>query len=264
MEYENLNKVTIAEVEAPVPVSGCIAGGDTNGRTVTYTESTTDTRTRTVGTTWNESFLRSATSTNGASTSATNGVSVSMSQSQTEGYEMNWSHSFTKEGGTNGKVGFKVPFLASAEVGVSGRLAWQDTEGHSAYGSSTRGYTVGRDYSVTDTESWAFSETVGHDVSQGGSDVWAVSSSDSTITSFQGLILPGEYGVFYRQATRVALPGAVVAYNLCGLPSVVAETNFYDYTWSVDLAQGADCPPFPESDLPPAECFVAPCSSTPQ
>jgi hypothetical protein len=260
IEYIRLNTVKIAEIEPAVPVSGCNAGGQTNGRTVTYTEQTTDTRTRTVGTTWNESFMEQAQSTNGGSTSTTNGVSVQISQSQTEGWEMNWSHTFSKEAGAMGEAGFNVPFLASAKVGVSGKIGTQDTNGGSVYGSSTRGYTVGRDYSVTDTESWAFSTTRGHEVSQGGSDFWAVSSSQSSITSFQGLILPGEYGVFYRQATRLALPGAVVAYNLCGVPNVVAETNFYDYTWSVDLAQGADCPPFPESDLPPSECFVAPCS----
>jgi hypothetical protein len=78
---------------------------------------------------------------------------------------------------------------------------------------------------------------------------------------FQGMILPGEYGLFYRQTSRLALPGAIVAYDLCGAPNVVAETQLQDYIWSVDLAQGAECPPFPETDLPEPECFQQPCTT---
>ena len=65
--------------------------------------------------------------------------------------------------------------------------------------------------------------------------------------------------MFYRQTVRIALPGAFVAYNLCGIPEVVGETNFFDYTWSVDLATGSSCPPFPASSLPPATCYITPC-----
>ena len=64
------------------------------------------------------------------------------------------------------------------------------------------------------------------------------------------------------QTTRLALPGSIVAYNLCGNPSIVAQTDFYDYIWSVDLAQGEACPPFPKSKLPDAQCFLSPCSSS--
>ena len=58
----------------------------------------------------------------------------------------------------------------------------------------------------------------------------------------------------------MALPGAVLAYNRCGIAEVIAETNLYDYTWSVDLATDNDCPPLPKSNLPDAECFIAPCT----
>jgi len=53
----------------------------------------------------------------------------------------------------------------------------------------------------------------------------------------------------------------IVAYNLCGVPTVVADATLDDFIWSVDLAQGEECPPFPESDLPEAQCFQSPCRS---
>jgi hypothetical protein len=98
---------------------------------------------------------------------------------------------------------------------------------------------------------------------QGGSDFWSVSSTQSISRTFSGLILPGDYGVFYRQTTRLALPGWVVAYNLCGVPRTVAETDFFDYTWAVELATGPSCPPFPRSRLPTPQCFLQPCSGQP-
>jgi hypothetical protein len=57
----------------------------------------------------------------------------------------------------------------------------------------------------------------------------------------------------------VVRPGAVAVFNLCGNPEVVAETELTDYTWAVSLAQGDACPPFPEPDLPDAQCLRAPC-----
>lgn len=259
IEYINLRTVGVAEIEEAVPVSGCHSGGDTIGRNLTYAETTTDERARTVGITWNESFLEQASSMSGGSTTSTYGISYNVSQSETEGWEMGFSSSIGAELGGGVKLG--VPGVV--EVGMNPQISTELTSSRSIYGSSTRGYSVGRDYSVSDTESWAYTQTRGHEVSQGGMDFWTVSSSQSTIMQFEGTILPGEFGVFYRQTTRMVLPGAIVAYNLCGAPTVVAEAPFYDYAWSVDLAQGDSCPPFPESDLPEAECFQSPCQ-TPQ
>jgi hypothetical protein len=257
IEYVNARKVNVAEIEAAVPVSGCHSGGDTQGRTLTYSEQTTDMRQRTVGVTWNESFSEQASSTTGGSTTSTYGISYNISQSETMGWEMGFSSSIGAELG--GGVKFGVPGVV--EVGVNPKLSTTMTSSRSIYGSSTRGYSVGRDYSVSDTESWAFTNTKGHEVSEGGSDFWSVSSSESTIMQFSGNILPGEYGVFYRQTTRMGVSGLIVAYNLCGMPTVVADATFYDYIWSVDLAQGEECPPFPESDLPESQCFQSPCTT---
>lgn len=259
IEYINANTVKVAEVELARPVSNCIPGGDTVGRTVTYSEQETDTRSRTVGVTWDETWLESHTGEVGGSSSTTNSTSVSVNQSSTQGWEMNWNDSF----GTKFEANGGGSLFGVVEVGVSGGISTEHSEGGRVYGSNTQGYTVGRDYSQTDTESWAFSSTQGHNVSKGGSDFWTVSSSSSTITTFQGQVLPGTFGVFYRQTTRLALPGAIVHYNMCGIPTVVAQTNFYDYVWSVDLATDQACPPFPESNLPEPQCYIAPCK-TPQ
>ena len=252
IEYVTTGDVKIAEIEPARPVSGCMSGGETDGRTVTYSEQETDTRSRTVGVTWNETFLEQASGTSGGSRSATNATRVSVNQSQTEGWETHWEVNAGVEAG--GSVG--IPLLG--EVGVKTNVG--GAYGQRRSGSVSSGYTVGRDYSTTDTESWALTATRGYTVAEGGSDFWTISSSTSTITSFQGRILPGDYGVFYRQTTRLAVPGAIVNYNLCGVPEVVAEAFFYDYTWSVDLATGDACPPFPESRLPPAQCNMSPCN----
>jgi hypothetical protein len=257
IEYVNAREVELAEIEQAVPVSGCHSGGDTQGRTLTYAEEKTDTRSRTVGTTWNESFLEEASSTNGGSTSQTYGITYTVSQSETNGWEMGWSNTIATEVGGSAKFGIGK----FVEVGVSAKVSNSMTTSRSIYGSSTRGYSVARDYSTTDTESWAYTRTKGHEVSEGGMDFWTTSSSESTIMQFQGNILPGEYGVFYRQTTRLGVRGMIVAYNLCGMPSVVADATFNDFIWSVDLAQGDECPPFPESDLPEAHCFQAPCGT---
>ncbi|HEV7556992.1 MAG TPA: hypothetical protein VGO00_16110, partial [Kofleriaceae bacterium] len=121
--------------------------------------------------------------------------------------------------------------------------------------------SVGGDHSESDTESWATTSTTSHSVTKGGSDFWAVSSADSKALMFTGLILPGRYGVFYRQTTRIAMPGSVIAYNLCGTPQVVANADFFDYQWSLELAQGDTCSPLPESHLPAAQCLLAPCGN---
>ena len=257
VEYINLNRVRVAEIYQAVPISGCISGGETNGRTVTYTESETDTRSRTVGVNWNQEWFEEHNITNTNTTTETNGIEVGISSSSTEGAEWGWENGRDISGG--GSVGGSL--FGVVELGVSGEYKDIHREHASWNRSNTRGFTVGRNYSRSDTESWAFSATAGHSISTGGSDFWTVSSTDSTILSFEGYILPGEFGVFYRQTTRLAVPGAIVSYNLCGIPEVVAETNFYDYTWSVDLAQGVDCPDFPESSLPPAECLLAPCEN---
>lgn len=256
VEYIVLDRVEIAEIEAARPVSGCNAGGTDVPRTVTYSETETETRSRTVGVNWNEEWLQSHSSTVSESRTTTNSVGVAVSQSETNGYNFTVENGRDIEGG--GSAGGSL--FGLVEVGVEGKYRDIRRESRSVYGETTRGYTVNQDYSVSDTESWAYTSTEGYNVSLGGSDFWTVESSNSTIVGFQGTILPGQFGVFYRQTTRMSVPGAVVAYNRCGVPEVVAEGDFFDFTWSVDLASANQCPPLPKSNLPEPECFIAPCS----
>lgn len=255
-EYVMYDKVQVAEIEAAQPVSGCIAGGNEEGRFVTYTESQTESRSRTTGVTWDEQWLESHTGTISQSRTETNSVGLTMSESEEQGQEVNWENGRDISGG--GSVGGS--FFGFVEASVEGKYTDISRNGGSTYSSRTSGYTVSQDFSSSDTESWAFSNTEGYTLSKGGSDFWTVESSQSTIVSFEGRILPGQFGVFYRQTTRMALPGAILAYNRCGIAEVVGEANFYDYTWSVDLGTSSSCPPLPKSNLPPAECFIAPCS----
>jgi hypothetical protein len=151
----------------------------------------------------------------------------------------------------------KLPAAVEASVTMSVGRNWGQN------GSHTNEDTVGRDYTSSDTESWALSDSNSHSISKGGQDFWTVTSSTSTAVAFSGDILAGQFAVFYRQTTRLAYPGSVVAYDLCGTPTVVGESMFFDYTWAVELAQGEACPPFPRSSLPAAQCFVSPCSTSP-
>jgi hypothetical protein len=260
IEYADSGTFKVAEVLAPMPDSGCMAGGSL-GRSVTYTESHTDTRSRQVGVNWSEAWNESSTDTKTLSHSVTKGITITRNGSKTVTDTVGWSTEtgvHTNVGGEAGGTLFGVLSLkAMVETGVEQR--WGRNGSHSE--SYTQGWSVGRDYSTSDTESWAFAKTRGYTLTKGGTDFWTVSSSDSKSLAFTGQILPGEFGVFFRQTVRVALPGALVAYNLCGEPTVVGKTSFFDYNWSVDLATGTSCTPYPRPSLPEAQCFVTPCSN---
>jgi hypothetical protein len=251
IEYIDSGEVQIAQIEAAKPDSGCLSGGETNGSTVSYTETTTETRTRTLGLNWDEGWLDSVANQTGGSTTRTNSVNWSATHTEMEGWEFGW------EAGASVTAGGKasIPFIAEGSVSttVSGGIHKNHSWGY----SDSR--TVGGDRSESDTESWATTSTQSHNVQKGTSDFWAVSSADSKSLGFTGLILPGRFGVFYRQVTRTAIPGKVVAYNLCGNAEVVAEALFFDYLWSLELAQGPSCSPLPKSSLPEAQCLIAPC-----
>lgn len=119
--------------------------------------------------------------------------------------------------------------------------------------------TVGSDHSRDDTESWGLSQSNSYTVSNGGSSFWQVSSSTSIAVGSSYKLLPGYDGWWYRQTTRLAYPGEVISYDLCGQPTVAASAYFYDYVWAVALAYGTSCSvnnmPTPSS-FPPAQCTI--------
>jgi hypothetical protein len=161
--------------------------------------------------------------------------------------------------GASVTAGAKGGLFGLAEASLSTTISGGIHKDHSWGYSDAR--SVGGDSSESDTESWATTNSESHNVAKGGQDFWTVSSADSKSLAFTGLILPGHFGVFYRQTTRTAIPGKVIAYNECGVPQVVAEAHFFDYLWSLELAQGDTCSPLPQSHLPEAQCIMAPCGA---
>ena len=251
IEYIDSGVPQIAQIEQAKPDSGCLAGGNSNGTTVTYTQTTTDTRTRTLGTTWDENWLKSVSNMQGGSTTQSNSVNWNVTHTDMQGWEFGWMVQDAQS------VGGDASLFGIAKVSLQNTLTGGIHQNHTWGYSDAR--SVGGDHTESDTESWATTNTTSHSVSQGGSDFWAVSSSDSKSLAFTGTVLPGQFGVFYRQTTRIAIPASVVAYNLCGVPQVVAQADFFDYQWSLELAQGPTCSPLPPSHLPDSQCIMAPC-----
>jgi hypothetical protein len=239
--------VEVAEILAPVPVSGCIPGAQT-GREVSYNETQSETRTRSYGVSWNEEWVSSHTVSVGSEEtvglSETNGVGFST----TDGQSWSWSL------GGESRGGLDLGGLVEVGVTVSGSMGGERNTSQSRNADRSRGINE----STTTTETESASESRGG--SQGGSFAWEISSSDSISQTFGGTVIAGTFGVFYRQTIRLRRKAAVVTHNQCGAANVVADLDFDDWTWAPDLALGASCPPLPTSNLPPAECTLPPCS----
>ena len=236
----------VAEVLAPVPVSGCIPGGEA-GRAVIYTEAMSETRNRTYNLNWNEQWLDTHTVSAGSQQtiglSETNGVGFST----TDGQVFNWSL------GTEVSGKFDIAGLVQAGVSVNGSVGGERSREQTQ--SARRDSGVNAATTTTETES--ASQARGGQV--GGGFSWQVSSTQSISKAFGGTVIAGTFGVFYRQTIRMMRRAAVVTYNQCGSASVVANVDFADWTWAPDLALGDRCPPLPQSNLPPAQCTLDPC-----
>lgn len=236
VEYLDWISPVLAEIERPVAVSGCIAGG-VNGNHVEYTEQDEDTRSRTVSTSWDETWLQEHSSQYSTAHEQRDGVNLAIDADSESGWQITWNH--TGPPSTAGSVGF----LALAEAGA--RHSWPDGV-----------HTVGNDFSVADTESVIHGD--GRPIVEPGEDMWQTSSAITRSTSAE--VLPSFYGRWFRQVTRVQWPGSVVAYNLCGQPQLVADAAIDDYDWAAHLGQGASCDEI-EPALPAAECRLAPCAN---
>ncbi|MBI2377969.1 MAG: hypothetical protein HYV07_28455 [Deltaproteobacteria bacterium] len=238
--------VEIAEVYPPFPVSGCIPGGQT-GRDVSYNESETETRERSFNMSWNESWLSTHTVSN--ETSETVGLSEQngVGFATTNGQSFNWS--------LGGEVSGSVSLfdLVEAGVTVSGSRGGETSSSN----EQTFNRTNGVERSSTTTETESVSEE--HGTTVGGEFAWSVSSARAIGQDFGGQVIANRFGVFYRQTVRLIRRAAVVTYNQCGAPNVVADLDFMDWTWSPDLAVGTGCPPLPKSNLPAAQCLIGPC-----
>ena len=242
--------VSVAEIFAPTPVSACIPGGEA-GRTVTYNEMMSETRSRGYSVNWNETWLRSQTESTSRSSSETVSSSNQVSFSTTDGSSWHWNVGASTEFSGGGTL-FGI-IEAGMKVGFNGEY------GREYNTSTTRGQssTTGISRTETTTDTTSTTESMGG--SEGESFDWDVSSSETIGTGFGGNVIAGTYGVFYRQSVRLVRSAALVTYNLCGASEVVGEVDFQDWTWSTDLALGNGCPPFPQSNLPEARCVLEPC-----
>jgi len=85
-----------------------------------------------------------------------------------------------------------------------------------------------------------------------------VNASSSTTKSkgldLSGQILPGLYGVFYRQTTKLYRVGHLVGHTVCGQDVDLGEAILTDWIFTPDLATGPQCAP--ASNLPPAKKFA--------
>ena len=87
-----------------------------------------------------------------------------------------------------------------------------------------------------------------------GVDINASTSSSKSIgKSLSGQILPSEYGMFYRQTTKVERVGTIMIRNQCGAEASPGKAILTDWLWTPDLATGPTCPP--KTMLPKAERF---------
>ncbi len=138
-------------------------------------------------------------------------------------------------------------------VQVSGCLAGGTLGRNVSYNSGTN-ETRGISTSLSGNfavETWIL------DIGFGFSTSSSRSSSESESLSISGRILPGQYGVFYRQTQRLERTGRIFRRNACGEAVEVGQAFVTDWNWAPDLAFTTDgvCPPAPPSNLPPAQVF---------
>jgi hypothetical protein len=275
----------LAQIYAAQPVSACMPGGQ-QGRNVDYTESKSETRSRSLSVTLSSTWLKSdennwsttdgkniTTSkavTDGYSNthSTTNSFTFERNHSETDGVSFNWSNS--TEVKAEAKVGFSL-----FEVG--GSVANTRTVGGERSHSTTNGWSQSNTNAVTDSETRDHSETttdstsISKTDSKGGSqtnqngggkadgDAWTVSSTDTIQRGFGGSVIAGTYGVFYRQLARYTQKAFVLEYNKCGQSDVVGDVTMQDYVWAPDLALSNACPPLPKTNFPAPQCYLPPC-----
>lgn len=80
-----------------------------------------------------------------------------------------------------------------------------------------------------------------------------VTTTNSKSLDFGGRVLPGEYGMFYRQKTKIKRVGKLIGHTKCGQEFDVGEAIVTDWIFSPDLGTGPSCPP--PTNLPPAQTF---------
>ena len=234
----------VAQIYAPVQVAHC-QSGSLGGAAYNFTESQTETRTRQLTVSFDQSWAQMVQNSKATGHTETNGNRFDTSNSDTVGWTTNTQ---TK---TQGETSI------GAIVKVALQAHYVQDKGFS--GSSTQGRSVGQDHSEQDTISESVTSGESYALSRGNSEFFNVSSADQKSSSITATIFAGHFGVLYRQTTRLVRNVRLISYNLCGEPREAGTTNVMDWLWGSDVAQGIDCNPAPPSQLPPARCLIGPC-----
>lgn len=262
-------------------------GSETDTRTVTAT----DTRSEGGSTVVTDMFSRTNSRTR------TNTIDFSQSASDSYGWSVNDEHFSEVNGEVGAEAGgtiFGVVNIGgSAKAGfVDGTRSSVGTNGSATRGSSlgrgasdsttasetesqsraegrhwdhTQSYSEANSFSRTSTwnttktysEAETRSESIAMSLGTSDTETLTVSTTDAESLQTSGTVFAGMFGMWYRQTTRLARQGSIVAYDLCGNGTEVGQVGLDDWTWAPNLALGTECPP--PTNFPEAECRIEPC-----
>jgi len=166
----------------------------------------------------------------------------------------------------------KYDAIYTGKVRVRERFSPRPVSGCIPGGDIGRDITYSEDNSETKTRSMSFNYngsaggnmtappnpfTLGIDWSaRFGFDVSAsVSSSTGKHTSASyPMVLPGEYGMFWRQTVKLEHSAPIYLTTACGRMIQLGYALVTDWRWEAELAIGSSCPPSP-SKLPKAQKY---------
>lgn len=190
--------------------------------------------------------------------STTVGVSAGASTAGTTGNRRRVSQDtgYSSSGSRDESRSFGTTTGESRSESLSGTYALSRARARSF--EDTRSRSESRTYDFSEAASQA--EVVSQGMSESEQRTWVSSSADQTVQAFTGFIPRSKVGIFYRQTTRWVRRAEVRGYNQCGLAEHMGELQFNEWTWAAELAIGDDCSSQPPaSELPTAQCFIAPC-----
>ena len=146
------------------------------------------------------------------------------------------------------------------EVTEAQNLIWSRTWGMPRSYDVQTGISMSRSSATTLTfgEALAAAQSVGEEYGWNRDEVLIQSSSDLDLRGISADVWANQFGVWYRQATRIAHQAKIVALDLCGNGSPVGDLTANETTWAPDLGIGDACPP--PSNFPPAECRLGSCT----
>ncbi|MFN7697529.1 MAG: hypothetical protein ACK5U8_06510 [Deltaproteobacteria bacterium] len=182
-------------------------------------------------------------------------------------YRRGWGSSDTE---TVGAMGARTDMTSVARGATEGTMSsvsesrsravgsnWERSQSYSEANSFSRALSTEatRSYQQSVQQSRSVAESLGTTETE----LYSVSTTEASSLSTQSWVWAGQFGVWYRQTTRLVRRGVVVTYDLCGNSAQAGQVRIDDWRWAPDLAVGPSCPP--PSNLPAAECRIEPCGS---